>query len=397
MLSSRLGILGVLAMCILPAVGQAPSEPITPLTTTVASPRQHRPMKFHGWRDDGTVESENWSGYAVTGSDFTQANGSWTVPTVDCTVTPNTYSAFWVGIDGYSSDTVEQTGTEADCDGTSPVYYAWYEFYPAGSVIIGSVPVSPGNQMSAQASYSGSEFTTTITNVTTGKSFSKTATVSGAERSSGEWIAEAPCCTGQGGILPLSDFGTGSFGEDYTEVTDTNYATDSSTSGPISAFGSNVQEITMVSSGGADEAVPSALASDGTSFCVTWESEAPGSASSCGGTGPAVTLSPTSLKWGAIEVGDTSAAKKVTLTNSGNATLNIATIATSGDFALATVKATKKVTPCVNGGTVAAGASCEIKVTFTPTETGTRTGDVTFTDNAANSPQTVPLTGKGKD
>jgi hypothetical protein len=96
-------------------------------------------------------------------------------------------------------------------------------------------------------------------------------------------------------------------------------------------------------------------------------------------------------------VGDTSAAKKVTLTNSGNATLNIATIATSGDFALATVKATKKVTPCVNGGTVAAGASCEIKVTFTPTETGTRTGDVTFTDNAANSPQTVPLTGKGKD
>ncbi|MGA2003228.1 MAG: choice-of-anchor D domain-containing protein [Terriglobales bacterium] len=118
----------------------------------------------------------------------------------------------------------------------------------------------------------------------------------------------------------------------------------------------------------------------------------------CGGTGggPAVTLAPTSLKWGKIAVGTTAAAKKVVLTNSGTGTLNLGTIATSGDFALATVKQTKKVTPCVNGGTVAAGASCEVKVTFTPTQTGTRTGDLTFTDNAPNSPQSVGLTGTGK-
>jgi hypothetical protein len=115
-----------------------------------------------------------------------------------------------------------------------------------------------------------------------------------------------------------------------------------------------------------------------------------------GGGGPAVTLSPTSLKWGKVVVGVKGAAKKVTLTNSGTATLDISNIGTSGDFALTTVKATKKVTPCVNGGTVAAGASCEIEVTFTPTQTGTRSGDVTFTDNAANSPQQVPLTGTGK-
>jgi hypothetical protein len=115
-----------------------------------------------------------------------------------------------------------------------------------------------------------------------------------------------------------------------------------------------------------------------------------------GGGGPAVTLSPTSLKWGKIAVGLTSGAKTVTLTNSGTATLNITTIAASGDFALKSLKKTKLVTPCVNGGTVAAGASCIVKVTFTPTQTGTRTGDLTFTDNAANSPQQVPLTGTGK-
>jgi hypothetical protein len=178
-----------------------------------------------------------------------------------------------VGIDGYSSSTVEQTGTIAYCNGTSAGYYAWYEFYPAGSVEITSVPVSPGNQISAEISYSGSEFTTTIKNETTGKSYSKTGRVRGAARSSAEWIAEAPCCTNSGGVLPLSDFGTGYFGEDYTGISDTNYATETSKSGPISAFGSGVQEIIMVSSGGADEAVPSALTSDGTSFTVAWKSE----------------------------------------------------------------------------------------------------------------------------
>jgi hypothetical protein len=201
------------------------------------------------------------------------AKGSWTVPTVNCSKTPSTYSSFWVGIDGYSSSTVEQTGTDSDCSGSTPRYYAWYEFYPAGSVLISSVPVSPGNKLSASVTYSGTEFTISITNVTTGKTFSKSSRVSGARRTSAEWIAEAPCCTGSGGILPLADFGTVDFGSDYTGVSGTNDATDGAISGPISEFGSSVFSITMVSSGGANEAVPSALTADGTSFDVVWESE----------------------------------------------------------------------------------------------------------------------------
>jgi Cep192 domain 4 len=115
-----------------------------------------------------------------------------------------------------------------------------------------------------------------------------------------------------------------------------------------------------------------------------------------GGGGPVVSLAPTSLKWGKVLVGGKGAAKKVTLTNTGTAALSISTIATTGDFALVAVKKTKKVTPCVNGGTVAAGASCVVKVSFTPTQTGTRTGDLNFTDNAPGSPQSVALTGTGK-
>lgn len=274
MQSKRFGILTlVIALSLLPITAQVSSGVLSPRNPAVTRPFQHKPMKFHRVRSDGTLESENWSGYAVTGSDFTKAEGSWTIAEVDCTATPNTYSAFWVGIDGYSSDTVEQTGTIAYCSGTRPVYYAWYEFYPAGSVEITSVPVSPGNKISASVSYSGEEFTVTITNESTGRSHSQSARVAGAKRSSAEWIAEAPCCTTSGGILPLSDFGTAHFGADYTGVSDTNDATDTSTSGRISNFGSDIQKIIMVSSKDEEEAVPSALTSDGTSFTVAWKSE----------------------------------------------------------------------------------------------------------------------------
>jgi kumamolisin len=108
-------------------------------------------------------------------------------------------------------------------------------------------------------------------------------------------------------------------------------------------------------------------------------------------SGPGISFSPTSLKWGKVLVGKTGGAKKLTVSNSGSATLDITSIATSGDFALKAFTSKKKC-----GSTLAAGASCIVKVTFTPTQTGTRTGDLIFTDNASGSPQEVPLSGTGK-
>lgn len=107
-------------------------------------------------------------------------------------------------------------------------------------------------------------------------------------------------------------------------------------------------------------------------------------------SGPAVTLKPTSLTFAKTDVGVTSKAKNVTLENTGTATLDITSIAISGDFALVT-----SAEPC--GSTLAPKKKCKIAVTFTPTQTGTLTGDVTITDNAPNSPQQVPLTGTGKE
>ncbi len=113
-----------------------------------------------------------------------------------------------MGLDGYSSETVEQTGSEVDCDGRTPEYYAWYEAYPAASEDYSNT-VEPGDHLSASVTYEGSnEFSLYIDDTTRGWSHDTTVTLSGAERSSAEVIVEAPCCTDRGGILPLTDFGT---------------------------------------------------------------------------------------------------------------------------------------------------------------------------------------------
>ncbi len=102
--------------------------------------------------------------------------------------------------------------------------------------------------------------------------------------------------------------------------------------------------------------------------------------------GPAVTLSPTSLTFAKQVVGTTSAAKTVTVTNSGTATLDISIVTTSANFA---------VSKNTCGATLAPGKNCKVSVTFTPSEVGQVTGTLTFTDNAPNSPQTVALSGTG--
>src|SRR5258706_541444 len=105
----------------------------------------------------------------------------------------------------------------------------------------------------------------------------------------------------------------------------------------------------------------------------------------CGGAAPTASLSPTSLTFASQNVGSTSAAQTITLSNGGTASLAITSITASGDYA--------QTNTC--GSSLAASANCIISVTFTPTAAGTRTGTVTVTDNAAGSPQTASLTGTG--
>ena len=117
--------------------------------------------------------------------------------------------------------------------------------------------INPGDHMSAKVVYSSSKFTITITNETTGKSFCKGSKVSGAQRSSAEWIAVAP--SSGSGALPLADFTEVLFGDHHTSVTGICNAKDSSANGPSGSFpASAIQEITM-KKGGTKEAAGQAV------------------------------------------------------------------------------------------------------------------------------------------
>ena len=243
----------------------------------IAAPQMGLAPRIHWGRSDGSWLSTNWSGYAVNGSagSVSDVKGSWKVPAIvgSCPTTSQ-YSSFWVGIDGFSSNTVEQIGTDSDCQNGRAVYYAWYEFYPSPSYTISSFTVKTGDTISAEVNYSNSKFTVSIVDVTTGKSYSTSATVRSAQRSSAEWIAEAP--SSSRGVLPLADFGTVSLGSDNTGVSATCYATVSGSTKALGSFGSSVQELTMVTSSGKTvKAQPSSVSKDGTSFSVVWKNSGP--------------------------------------------------------------------------------------------------------------------------
>jgi len=198
--------------------------------------------------------STNWSGYAVAGGRYTSVSATWTQPSVNCSVTPTGWSSFWVGLDGDTSNTVEQTGSEADCSSGSAVYSAWYEMYP-------KFPVNFTNTVRAGDHFSGSvttngrgSFTLTLIDSTQGWTQTNVAQLKHARLSSAEVIAEAP--SGSGGVLPLADFGTVGFGS----ATVNGATLTSSTPG--------LDPITMVS-GSTVKAQLSNLSNG--SFSVTWK------------------------------------------------------------------------------------------------------------------------------
>jgi hypothetical protein len=263
---SRTGWLPIAFIGILVLLDSVPLSSVAGVTSA--------PIIFAG---NGSVSSVNWSGYAVTGSaeSITAAQGSWIQPAVTCGAKQTSYAAFWVGIDGYSSKTVEQTGTDSDCSKGVPTYYAWYEFYPAASKDIAAFPVHPGDVISASVTYSAAIFTVSITDSTSGKTFTTTGTVSGAQRSSAEFIAEAPetCRLVKCKLTSLSDFGTASFGGDNTGITGMNCGVAvNGVMANLGTYGSAVQEIAMVSQANHSvvKAQPSSLSPDGTSFTVEW-------------------------------------------------------------------------------------------------------------------------------
>ena len=115
-----------------------------------------------------------------------------------------------------------------------------------------------------------------------------------------------------------------------------------------------------------------------------------------------MSLSPSSLDFGLQSQGTTNAITMSTvLTNNDSVSYTIGSIAIMGanasDFAFAT--GANNCLPLAappSPNTLAAGTSCTLYVTFTPSDVATRTAKIVVSDNAKNTPQTVYLSGTGQ-
>ncbi len=242
----------------------AADRPSFGVRTALTPSNRHRDIVIRE-RHGSQVTSSNWSGYAVTAANdsVTDVKGSWIIPTVACNST-DAYASFWVGIDGYGSNTVEQIGTDSDCVSGKPSYYAWFEFYPHFSYNIESVTLKPGDAVSAEVNYSTSGRFTVSIKVNGAQAFSTSTKLNQAARSSAEWIIEAPW---SGGVLPLADFNTpSSYGADHAPTPfptrcDATIAKSTAPIGSLTHTG-NVLAITMTADNGATKSQPSSLSTD---------------------------------------------------------------------------------------------------------------------------------------
>lgn len=219
------------------------------------------PAAFHPPRVKGQTNStsSNWAGYAASSGRergvFTSVSADWKVPTVSCAEGENSYSSFWVGLDGYSSSSVEQIGTDSDCANGVAKYYAWYEMYPHPPVTFAEVSHGDSIHASVVAGAAKGAFELMLSDGSSQLGdFSET--FRGAKLSSAEAIAEAPSYNpGPFGAAQLTDF---------TSVGFSNVRVNGDPIGDYDPDGITMER------GGTVLASISPLSSDGTSFTVWW-------------------------------------------------------------------------------------------------------------------------------
>jgi hypothetical protein len=267
--------------------GTAGSYPLTVRVTDAAGATATATVKMTvAAPKAGRATSINWSGYVVgsRGVSVGEAAGNWTVPSLNCSVTPNAGVSIWVGIggaerpDGTLTGTLLQTGTTEECINGVQVDRGFTEEYPnTPAEMFRKFPVGPGNRIKASV-YQSSDgaWVTRVDNLSTGISgelvtglgwgiFSDRGAGSIALQGratnltygvgySAEWIIEDDTSATSKTLMPFADFGTVRFTGLTTSLAHWSLA-------PSDA-------VTLVDANGSPLATPSGPGADG--FAVSY-------------------------------------------------------------------------------------------------------------------------------
>jgi hypothetical protein len=219
-----------------------------------------------------TTKSLNWCGYAsFTSTDnpeigsVTGVWGTWNVPKLHPSLNDR-YSACWVGIDGYSNQTVEQIGTAQYWQGGQQVNSVWFSLYPFSFYQLNFFPIAAHDTFRALVTHSiDGAFEMIIENLTQGVYFQipvRFALAPGTQRNSAEWIVEAP--SEEATVLPLAHFSPVHFRNCVAQIR--------GRGGRINSEHWKSEKILMVT--GSPKSVvkadPSHLFNDGQNFIVKW-------------------------------------------------------------------------------------------------------------------------------
>ena len=219
----------------------------------------------HAVKNVTATSAFNWSGYAdtaTTAQTFSKVSGAWTTPSVTCRA-EDQITSNWVGLDGFNSTTVEQLGTISWCFQGKPVYFTWYEMFPANTVEVGTA-LKPGDKIAASVTRTGTSYAHKLTDATTAGnniSVTKTCALATCKDTSAEWISERPAFNTTG-IVPQAHYNA-------FKIT-SGAQTANGTAGTIGG-GPGVNAITMIDSTQAYNLGTVSGLTGGNSFSTTWK------------------------------------------------------------------------------------------------------------------------------
>jgi hypothetical protein len=224
-----------------------------------------------------SVVTANWAGYAAvanTGDQIAFVGANFNIPSVNCASTArgsqDPWVSHWIGIDGFATPTVEQTGVAVDCaSNNTATYYAFYEMFPLPGVLF--TGVNPGDAITATVTFNSGNNTwhMRLNDLTNGGFISSTQTCPKGfnvtcDNGSAEVITEDPNgALAQG--FNLADFGMANF----TATRVTSLTGLSGSLNPSAQWTSS--QILMEDPSSVVMATPSGLYG-GRSFNITWNS-----------------------------------------------------------------------------------------------------------------------------